>query len=93
MPSRAKLSTEERVKARAHEIWEREGRPHGRHLAHWQQAEAEIAGEDAPKEAAPKQRAAAPANRSRATEDAAKALARRAATPASSRNRRKQAAE
>jgi hypothetical protein len=31
----------EKVKARAHEIWESEGRPHGRDLEHWQQAEAE----------------------------------------------------
>ena len=33
----------EKVKARAHQIWEEEGRPHGRDREHWQQAEAEVA--------------------------------------------------
>ncbi len=32
----------ERVRRRAHDIWEREGRPHGRHDEHWGQAEAEV---------------------------------------------------
>jgi hypothetical protein len=32
----------EKVKTRAHEIWESEGRPHGRDREHWQQAEAEV---------------------------------------------------
>ncbi len=32
----------ERVKTKAHEIWEREGRPDGRHDEHWRQAEAEV---------------------------------------------------
>lgn len=35
-----------RVRERAHAIWEREGRPEGRHIAHWQQAAREIAEED-----------------------------------------------
>jgi hypothetical protein len=34
---------EEKIRARAHEIWVGEGRPEGQHLAHWRQAEAEIA--------------------------------------------------
>ena len=29
---------EERIKARAYQIWEEEGRPHGRHHDHWQRA-------------------------------------------------------
>jgi hypothetical protein len=29
-----------RIRARAYEIWEEEGRPHGRDREHWQQAEA-----------------------------------------------------
>ena len=33
---------EERVRARAYEIWEREGRQEGSHEAHWQQAEREL---------------------------------------------------
>jgi hypothetical protein len=35
----------ERVKTKAHEIWEREGRPAGRHDEHWRQAEAELEAE------------------------------------------------
>lgn len=35
----------ERVKTKAHEIWEREGRPHGRDHEHWRQAEAEVEAE------------------------------------------------
>lgn len=35
------------VRARAYEIWEREGRPEGRHAEHWRQAEQELAGETA----------------------------------------------
>jgi hypothetical protein len=37
----------ERVRTRAYAIWEREGRPHGRHHEHWHQAESEIASEKA----------------------------------------------
>jgi hypothetical protein len=33
---------EERIRARAYEIWEREGRQEGSHLAHWEQAENEL---------------------------------------------------
>jgi hypothetical protein len=32
----------EEILHRAYAIWEREGRPENRHLAHWVQAEAEI---------------------------------------------------
>jgi hypothetical protein len=39
----SKSSLEDRIRARAHEIWLQEGQPDGRDLAHWQQAEAEIA--------------------------------------------------
>jgi hypothetical protein len=35
--------TEADIAVRAYEIYEREGRPNGRHLAHWIQAEAELA--------------------------------------------------
>lgn len=34
--------TEQAVKARAYELWEREGRPEGRHAEHWTQAEREL---------------------------------------------------
>jgi hypothetical protein len=36
----------ERVRRRAYEIWEREGRPGGRHDDHWGRAAEEIAAED-----------------------------------------------
>ncbi len=42
---------------RAFEIWQREGCPDGRSAAHWQQAEAEIAAEEAQK-GNPKKKAA-----------------------------------
>lgn len=37
---------EERIRQRAHAIWEREGRPEGRHDANWELASEEIAIED-----------------------------------------------
>jgi hypothetical protein len=36
---------EERIRRRAHKIWEREGRPQGLHLQHWDRAALEIAEE------------------------------------------------
>jgi hypothetical protein len=33
---------DQRVRQRAHELWEAEGRPSGRAEAHWQQAEQEL---------------------------------------------------
>ncbi|WMT86366.1 DUF2934 domain-containing protein [Pelagibacterium sp. 26DY04] len=35
----------EAIRRRAYEIWEREGCPHGKHQAHWLQAQAELAGD------------------------------------------------
>lgn len=37
---------EDRIRNRAHEIWQREGQPHGRHDDHWQKAREEIEAED-----------------------------------------------
>lgn len=37
---------EQRVRERAYEIWERAGRPEGKAVEHWQQAEAEIVAEE-----------------------------------------------
>jgi len=37
---------EDRIRRRAHQIWEREGRPEGRHDDHWTLAKEEIAIED-----------------------------------------------
>ena len=36
------MDRNERIRAKAHELWEREGRPEGRHEAHWEQAMREI---------------------------------------------------
>jgi Protein of unknown function (DUF2934) len=38
---------EERIRERAYQIWEREGKPHGRDAEHWQQAASEIDAEGA----------------------------------------------
>lgn len=35
----------DRIRERAHAIWEREGRPHGRQEEHWRQASQEIGDE------------------------------------------------
>lgn len=37
---------ESRVRMRAHELWEQEGRPEGRDTDHWEQASREIDAED-----------------------------------------------
>ncbi|RFC65717.1 MULTISPECIES: DUF2934 domain-containing protein [Mesorhizobium] len=50
---------DERIRERAHAIWDREGKPEGAAQRHWQQAEGEIEKEDsAPKKAAAKKPAA-----------------------------------
>jgi hypothetical protein len=38
---------DQRIRRRAHEIWEREGRPHGKDAEHWERAVREIDGEAA----------------------------------------------
>lgn len=45
-PDRSAGGKEERIRRRAYEIWEREGRPDGEHERHWQQAEKELEGEE-----------------------------------------------
>lgn len=46
---------EERIRKRAHDIWEKEGRPDGEGHRHWAQAESEVDAEDKKgKKAAPK---------------------------------------
>jgi hypothetical protein len=37
---------QERIRRRAHAIWEQAGRPEGAHQQHWDQATAEIDGEE-----------------------------------------------
>ncbi len=41
------MQNEDSVRQRAHEIWERQGRPEGRQEEHWAQARREIEAEDA----------------------------------------------
>jgi hypothetical protein len=36
---------EQRIRERAHAIWEQEGRPHGRDEDHWRQASQEVGGD------------------------------------------------
>jgi Protein of unknown function (DUF2934) len=37
------LEREQSVRRRAYEMWEQQGRPHGRHADHWAAAERELA--------------------------------------------------
>jgi len=39
-------STEDRIRARAHQIWEEEGRPEGRSDEHWERAKIEVGLQD-----------------------------------------------
>jgi hypothetical protein len=43
---RLAMQDDERVRQRAHEIWEKAGRPDGQHDAHWEQARREVEAED-----------------------------------------------
>lgn len=54
----------ERIRRRAHEIWEQAGRPEGSHMEHWEQATAEVDGDKKPKSA--KKAAAAKAEKPKA---------------------------
>jgi len=55
---------EARVRERAHQLWEQEGRPHGRDADHWDQAAREVDAED---NAAPAKKKAPRARKSAAT--------------------------
>jgi DUF2934 family protein len=60
------------IRERAYGIWEREGRPHGRELEHWLQAESELTalGETPPRPEAARARSrngSAPTSRARAS--------------------------
>ncbi|PBC02781.1 DUF2934 domain-containing protein [Mesorhizobium sp. WSM3860] len=47
------MDREERIRRRAHEIWERAGRPEGRQQEHWDQAVQEIESEGSEAERGP----------------------------------------
>lgn len=59
-------NVEDRIRERAHLIWEREGRPTGREFAHWEMAAAELAAEDAAASIAAPAADPAPAKKPRA---------------------------
>ncbi|MGN6551425.1 MAG: DUF2934 domain-containing protein [Pararhizobium sp.] len=40
------MDREERIRRRAHEIWEREGRPEGREQEHWDKAVQDVEAEE-----------------------------------------------
>ncbi|MBZ9821313.1 DUF2934 domain-containing protein [Mesorhizobium sp. CA4] len=48
----------ERIRQRAHEIWEQAGRPEGAHMEHWDQAVAEVDGAGKSAAKSPKKAAA-----------------------------------
>lgn len=39
---------EDRIRQRAHQLWEEDGRPEGKHAHHWEQARTEIGDDDTP---------------------------------------------
>ncbi|MDB5552413.1 MAG: hypothetical protein JWL86_2397 [Rhizobium sp.] len=54
-------SADHAIRKRAHQIWEDEGRPHGKHDDHWQRAASEVHGlEDLPNSDSGKKAAAKP---------------------------------
>lgn len=72
---------QERIRRRAHAIWEQAGRPDGAHQQHWDQAAAEVDSEDSkPKaKATPKK----PAKSGKSTDDKPTAPRARKASPGS----------
>lgn len=52
-PGRDPSELNERIKRRAYELWEEEGRPSGREEEHWRRAEQEIAAEARGEQPAP----------------------------------------
>lgn len=75
----AKMS-EAQVAQRAYEIWEKQGRPHGKHDEHWLQATAELSNGSAPV-APPVAAAPKPAVPKSAAKGLKTAVAAAAATP------------
>lgn len=75
---------EEAIRMRAYQIWEREGRPHGRDHEHWVRARIELDAEIVP--AAPPVAATTPA---RARSNGGKAPAAKPARPAARAGRAK----
>lgn len=76
---------EDRIRQRAYEIWEQEGRPHGDDLKHWMQAFKEIAegGDPARAKAARTKKAAAAASRPAAKKKSSASAEEKKSDPAS----------
>jgi hypothetical protein len=79
---------QERIRRRAHELWENEGRPHGRDADHWSQAEAEVRGagalEPTGKVAGSRKKTATSKATGKSTRAAAESLSEVASAPAES---------
>ncbi|MFP5515539.1 MAG: DUF2934 domain-containing protein [Alphaproteobacteria bacterium] len=79
----------ERIRRRAHELWESEGHPHGRDADHWAQAEAEIRGagalEPTEKVAGSRKKAGTSKASGKSTRAAAESLSEVANVPAETR--------
>ena len=56
----------ERIRQRAHDIWEQAGRPEGAHMEHWDQATAEIDAAGKPKAKSTKKAVAAKVDKPKA---------------------------
>lgn len=86
---------DERIRKRAHEIWENEGKAEGNHERHWQQAASEIDGQTVAAAKPAKAKTAAPAKVKTATtkpvavvaEKKAKAAPKAASTGASDKKK------
>ncbi len=76
---------EEKIRQRAHALWEREGRPHGAHDRHWHQATSEVDAEDATAAGEPAAGTKSSAKAKASTMAAAPAKVPKAAQPAAAR--------
>ena len=76
---------QDRIRQRAHEIWEKAGRPEGAHQEHWEQATAEVDGAVAKPKKAAKKADAKPAKRRQGSKPA-KAAKPAAQSPASAKS-------
>jgi len=61
------------IAERSYQIWEREGKPEGKHLQHWFQAIAELEEKSAPPKTSPKARRPASASQKAASPQSRKA--------------------
>ena len=86
-----KMDFEQSIRERAYEIWEREGRVHGRHEAHWHSAKLELtrADQDASLIAVQQPKASGAANGQRKPRARAKTAEPKAPVSRTAPNRRR----